>query len=100
MWRSESMIITIDTERSSPQEIRKAVRVLVALEDSTEELRSVIRMLYDALASKVSEERKRYRERVRKRAREDLLKGSETSKKGQPGVARGGGMFQGVETGY
>ena len=94
------MIITIDTERSSSQEIRKAVRVLVALEDSTEELRSVIRMLYDALAAKVSEERKRYREVARKRARDGLLKGIGTNKKGQPGVAKGGGMFQGVETGY
>lgn len=94
------MIITIDTERSSPQEIRKAVRVLVALEDSTEELRSVIRMLYDALAAKVSEERKRYREAARKRARDDRLKGSETGKKGQHGVAKGGGVFQGVEIGY
>ena len=94
------MIITIDTERSSSQEIRKAVRVLVALEDSTEELRSVIRMLYDALAAKVSEERKRYRELVHKRARDEILKKVGAGKKGQPGVAKGGGTFQGVEIGY
>ena len=94
------MIITIDTERSSPQEIRKAVRVLAALEDSTEEVRGSIKALYDILAAKVNSERRIYREAARRRAKGDLLKRSEASKKGQPGVAKGGGMFQGVEIGY
>ncbi len=93
------MIITIDTERSSPEEIRKAVRILVALEDSTDEIRGSIRALYDLLAGKVNEERRRYREVARRRAGSGRLERS-VAGRGQPGVARGGGMFQGEATGY
>lgn len=93
------MIITIDTERSSPEEIRKAVRILVALEDSTDEIRGSIRVLYDILAGKVNEERRRYREAARRRASLDRL-GRKGAGKVQPGVAKGSGMFQGEATGY
>ena len=94
------MLITIDTERSSPEEIRKALRILAALEDSTEGIRSSIKALYDVLAAKVNAERRIYREMARKRARNSEFEQKDVNKKGQPGVAKGGGMFQGVELGY
>jgi len=93
------MLITIDTEKSSPEEIRKAVRILLALEDSTEGLRSTIRMLYDILAEKVNEKRRRYRKLFQKRRRASSLK-QEANKGEHSGMAKGGGMFQGVELGY
>lgn len=85
----------LDTERSSPAEIRRAVKSLVALEDSTEEIRNIIRSLYDVLAAKVNEERRVYLTLVSK---EKSVMKDEPRKGG--GFARGGGTFQGVETGY
>ncbi len=89
------MIITLDTERSSPAEIRRAIKSLVALEDSTEEIRNIIRSMYDVLAAKVNEERRVYRGIVRK----GKVEGKEEPRK-DGSLAKGGGMFQGVETGY
>ncbi|MBI2141687.1 hypothetical protein HYU16_04675 [Candidatus Woesearchaeota archaeon] len=93
------MIITIDTERSNPEEIRKAVKILVSLEESTWEIRGVIRMLYDVLAAKVNEERRRYREIIRKHARTSPNRNKGARQGAERGVARSGGMFQGVEIG-
>ena len=93
------MLITIDTEKSSPAEIRRAVRILVALEDSTEGIRSIIRELYGILAAKVNEERRRYRELVRKHARANLGKSGAARRGTEAGVASSGGVFQGVEIG-
>lgn len=93
------MIITIDTERSSPEEIRKAVRLLVTLEESTWEIRGVIRMLYDILAAKVNEERRRYKEIIRRHARAKNHGSTGMMQRPERGVARSGGVFQGVELG-
>ncbi len=93
------MIITIDTERSSPDEIRKAVRILVTLEESTLEIRGVIRMLYDILAAKVNEERRSYKEIIRKHARKNPNRNRGAKPGTERGVAKSGGVFQGVEIG-
>src|SRR3989338_6936695 len=87
----ESVIITLDTERSSPAEIRRAIKVLVALEESPEEIRDTIRELYDVLAAKVNAERRVYRSSIRK-------PGKESQAAMREGFAKGGSSFQGVET--
>jgi hypothetical protein len=93
------MLITIDTEKSSAEEIRKAVRILIALEDSTDELRSTIKMLYDTLASKVDSERIRYKKLARQHARQSKLRNL-SENKANAGSATGCGSFQGIETGF
>ena len=87
-------MLSLDTERSSPTEIRRAIKILVALQDSSEDIRGIIREMYDILAAKVNEERREFRNLNRK------SKAPKEPCKKQDGLAKGGGSFQGVELGY